>query len=621
MEWNSDLLQFTMQLVKSEVNSGADNCEFMVWKATRDRVWSNKTDMWFKLNERKRNKIYDFLFLQTQPRKNTYAEYVRDKDHMLALLDNHHFASRMNAKTFLERLQSLYFVKSKKELKFSSYASLICTDDESTTGVEFGANAKEEESDTESLDLQYDAPLAEHARGSSSVGPSTSPTPLVLLMAKPTSGATLMKLLERLKALAVPQRALRPGSNVSPDHPSWKDDNIHFLLEPQSHSPEVDWGHGMIWHPRVIQPATQKGEWIMAVVVPGAGWVSIPGESKSTFLHLARISVLQKVRVENDTFAPDDLSVVSTVGRLFDELQDKCWLELTEDCYEVDTSPSKGMVDWKVPPPSGAHGSSGGGAPGGGGTGLVVRGVAKESHLVGRAGLTMAPRHREAAVGWRVLPSIDIRLLAPGRSMRRSPSTSRLHPPAQRGRRWQPWLLSDPTIGSGAVRDGNVSPERGRRPLGLEREATRAASGDTETTKSAKIRTSLGGGVRPGIVVPPGGAACTQTEGAELHEREGGEEMEEGKEGEEGEEEGEAGDEGEEGGETKLIEFLEGREGAEGDVGIGDDEGEDSEDDAGSVKSSDKFGQLYGEHREDNVDDDATTMEMETQVVSKFCRA
>ncbi|GBG66899.1 hypothetical protein CBR_g72654 [Chara braunii] len=139
MEGNSDLLQFTMQVVKSEVNSSGHNCEFMVVRPTRDKVWSKKTDMWFKLSERKRNKIYDFLFLQTRPRRDTDAEYIRRKDHMLALLDNYHFASRMNVKTFIERLQSLYFVGSEEQLKLASYASLISTDDEEAIGVEFVA--------------------------------------------------------------------------------------------------------------------------------------------------------------------------------------------------------------------------------------------------------------------------------------------------------------------------------------------------------------------------------------------------------------------------------------------------------------------------------------------------
>ncbi|GBG64064.1 hypothetical protein CBR_g40510 [Chara braunii] len=240
MEGNSDLLQFMMQLVKSEVNSGPHNCEFMVKKATRNLVWSNKTDMWFKLSERKRNKVYAFLFLQMWPTKDNDAEYVRRKDHMFVLLDNYHFAFRMKLKNFLERPQSLYFVESEEELKFDSYTSLISTDDEATTGAEFDANAKEEESDTESLDLQYDPPPMEHASGSSLAGPSTNPASLVSPMAKPAPSTTPMKSLERLKALAVPPHALRPGFDIPPEHLSWKDDNIHFLVEPQSPSPEVD---------------------------------------------------------------------------------------------------------------------------------------------------------------------------------------------------------------------------------------------------------------------------------------------------------------------------------------------------------------------------------------------
>ncbi|GBG65026.1 hypothetical protein CBR_g49095 [Chara braunii] len=78
-------------------------------------------------------------------------------------------------------------------------------------------------------------------------------------MAKPAPYTTPMKLLQRLQALAFDHRSLRPGSDIPPNHLSWKDANIHFLPEPQSRSTEVDWGHDMIWHPGVIQPAIQKG--------------------------------------------------------------------------------------------------------------------------------------------------------------------------------------------------------------------------------------------------------------------------------------------------------------------------------------------------------------------------
>ncbi|GBG74126.1 hypothetical protein CBR_g17837 [Chara braunii] len=454
MEGNADLLQFTMQAVKSEVNSGGHNCEFMVVKPTRDKVWSNKTDMWFKLSERKRNKIYDFLFLQTRPRKDSDAEYVRRKHHMFALLDNYHFASRMNAKTFLDRLQSLYFVESEEQLKLASYASLISIDDEEATGVEFVVNVKEEENDIESIDLQYDPPPADHGRGSSSAGPSPSVAVLVSPSAKPPPGTTPMKFMERLRALAVPPPALRPGSDIPPDHPSWQDDHIHFLLEPQRHSPELEWGHDMVWHQGVIQPAIRKGEWVMAVAIPGAGWALFPHESKSNSLHLARISVLQKVTAENDTFAPGNLSLISTAGRLFDELQDKCWLELTEDYHDLDTT----LL---------ALGSRSGG--------------------------------KSKSAGIRTTSAEE----PPERSGMQSRSGS-----------GEP--SKDPEIGSIAARDGNVgnvSPEQERRPQGLQREAAGTGSSDTETTKSAEIRTSSGGGCRPGIVVLLRGAPCTETEG------------------------------------------------------------------------------------------------------------
>ncbi|GBG41696.1 hypothetical protein CBR_g87892, partial [Chara braunii] len=216
---------------------------------TRARAWNNKTDIWFKFSARKRSKIYDFLFLQMRPKRDTDSEYVRRKDRMFTLLDNYHGASRMNVKTFLERLQSLCFVESEEELTFGSYSSLISTEDEETTDIKFDATADEGGSDTKSVDLQYDQHSAQHGTGSSLAGPSTSSASLVSPMAKPAPGTTSMKLLQRMQALASGHRSLRPGSDIQPDHLSWTNANIHFLPEPQSRSREADWGHDMIWHP------------------------------------------------------------------------------------------------------------------------------------------------------------------------------------------------------------------------------------------------------------------------------------------------------------------------------------------------------------------------------------
>ncbi|GBG79758.1 hypothetical protein CBR_g30022 [Chara braunii] len=262
-----------LQFVKSEVNSGANHCEFVVKKAKRNNAWGNNTDnvMWFTLSERKRKKIYEFLFVETWPAKDSDVEYVRRKYHMLVLLDNYEGASRKNTKTFLNGLESLYFIQSEEELKFDNYNSLISTDDEATTDVEPDTNVKEDESINESVNM--------------------------------------------------------------------------------GHEP-------------FLRPAIRKGEWIMAAVVDrDVGSVSIPRESKSNFLLVARVPVIQKVKAENQTVSPSNASIISIADSLFNELHDnlKRWLELTEDSYDLDRCPSKGMVDWKVPRLSGTLGSSGGG--------------------------------------------------------------------------------------------------------------------------------------------------------------------------------------------------------------------------------------------------------------------
>ncbi|GBG81848.1 hypothetical protein CBR_g34030 [Chara braunii] len=677
MEGNSELLQFTIDLVKSEVNSGAHNCEFMVVTETRARAWNNKKDMWFKSSARKRNKIYDFLFLQTWPKRDTDVEYVRHKDHIFTLLDNYHGAPRMNAKTFLDRLQSLYFVESEEELTFDSYSSLISTEDEETTGIEFDATADEEGSDTESLDLQYDPHPAQHATGSSLAGLSTSPAYLVSRMAKLAPGTTPMKFPQRLQALASGHRSLRPGSDIPADHLSGKDANIHFLPEPQSRSTEADWAHDMIWHPGVIQPAIQKGEWIVAVAVLDGGWMPLPRGSKSDFLEVARIAVLQKVRAENDSFAPEDVFVISTAGRLFAELQDKCWLELRgllrpqHEPLEVKGGLENPPSQWDAckyrVPGTGRWGERGGrgwwwqrspawfggqvsrrhndrGSSGG------VAGEAfgrQQSTGPGPEGSAQSADVPTSSVGSVMAALVALRVGSVETFKSAGIRTSML---AERTKRTdvQSWsgagvASPDPKIDSGAVRDGTAPPAGDRQPLRSEREGTCGGPGNRETTKFAGIRTSSGKGSQPGIVVPAGGAACGGREGhssefdtgsgevAGLHAREKGRVMDKEKEGEEGdtreeleeggedgEEEEDEGEEEEEGEETELARLLGGKDGEKGELDTGDDERAFGDDDDKSGDSSDGFGQLYGEHREEDDDGDDTALGMETQVVTSL---
>ncbi|GBG85452.1 hypothetical protein CBR_g40094 [Chara braunii] len=112
LEGNSEWLQFTLDFLKTAVNSGAYHCEFITKSEKPRRVWDPSTDMWFKLSARKRSRIYEFLFFEKSPARGTDIDYMRRKEHMLALLDNYHGAMRLNAKNFLDRLELLYFVES-----------------------------------------------------------------------------------------------------------------------------------------------------------------------------------------------------------------------------------------------------------------------------------------------------------------------------------------------------------------------------------------------------------------------------------------------------------------------------------------------------------------------------
>ncbi|GBG91959.1 hypothetical protein CBR_g54055 [Chara braunii] len=155
LEGNSELLQYTLDFLKGEVNSGAHRCEFISRTDKPRRAWEPSTDMWSKLSERKRDRIYEFLFLGTRSMRDNDHEYIRRREHMLALLDNYHDAPRLNAKNFLDRLECLYFVESEQELRVASYSALIDTDEEATTRVVFDSNVSEEDSDIEEIALNY----------------------------------------------------------------------------------------------------------------------------------------------------------------------------------------------------------------------------------------------------------------------------------------------------------------------------------------------------------------------------------------------------------------------------------------------------------------------------------
>ncbi|GBG86057.1 hypothetical protein CBR_g40958 [Chara braunii] len=381
LQGNSEWLQFTLDFLKTTVNSGAYQCELITKSEKPRRIWDPSMDMWFKLSARKRSRIYEFLFLEKRPARGTDIEYMRRTEHMLALLDNYHGATRLNAKNFLDRLELLYFVESQPVLRLESYGSLIDADDESLTGVVFDTGAPEVDSDTEEIDIDYRLAPVLPSPASSSASPSTNrPAQATPVRRTPS------KLLARLTPRPAAPPPLRPGCQVPLQHPSRKDESIHFEGHDHRRSTEADWGHDMIWHPGTIQPAIQKGEWVMAIVDTDGEWKPSERLAKSDYLDIARSVVVDKVTSENSNLQPADPSIIATADRLFRELHDKQWLELSDDFYDLDTSPSKKKMNWKVPQSTGTQGSVGGGPPspptarGGGGNGHEEGGGGGSGH-------------------------------------------------------------------------------------------------------------------------------------------------------------------------------------------------------------------------------------------------
>ncbi len=127
----------------------------------------------------------------------------------------------------------------------------------------------------------------------------------------------------------------------------------------------------------------------MAVVDSAEQWEPCSWLSKSEYLQLASSGVADKVASENPIFQATDPAVVERADRLLQELQDKGWLELSGEFYDLGTTHSKGSVDWKVPPATGSQGSAGGEPPGpsgGGGGGGSGKGTGQGAASGGSVG-------------------------------------------------------------------------------------------------------------------------------------------------------------------------------------------------------------------------------------------
>ncbi|GBG70206.1 hypothetical protein CBR_g6338 [Chara braunii] len=109
---------------------------------------------------------------------------------------------------------------------------------------------------------------------------------------------------------------------------------------------ESDWGHHIVWHPDVFQPAVIDSEWVMAFNDKG-DWKSEPRLSKKVFEEAALQAVIDHV-AEVNCRQPDEFVIKVFGEQTYEILREHNMLELCRDFYYLETSPSY----WHIPPPA-----------------------------------------------------------------------------------------------------------------------------------------------------------------------------------------------------------------------------------------------------------------------------
>ncbi|GBG83703.1 hypothetical protein CBR_g37504 [Chara braunii] len=121
------------------------------------------------------------------------------------------------------------------------------------------------------------------------------------------------------------------------------------------------WGHNVVWHPRIFQPAVKNGMWVMAMKEADGKWSGLKrlgaGACKRTVRH-ALVEHLSLMNPERN-----DPDVAAYIEQKLNELYANNMLEFRAPFYTLETAPSRG-IDWRMPQPP-----SGGQHPGGGGGG------------------------------------------------------------------------------------------------------------------------------------------------------------------------------------------------------------------------------------------------------------
>ncbi|GBG84749.1 hypothetical protein CBR_g39127 [Chara braunii] len=317
---------------------------FMSYKDLEER------DMYHKLG-RKRLKVWEYLF-RDAPEGRLDGRYIYKKTKVTETLKHYHGALTGAFETFVARCEILKFDLHKDQLMFKDYADLA------KSGEGFNPVDSEEDSADFDLDIGNDT-NATGWRGQSAAmehdgkeyGPGRSEG-----CSNPPPTNSVASMVDRVACtpmeegeddeLDIPAQAtkLAPGDPIPHDFCA-DPDTMRFLEDKHTPTGEDKWGHDIIWHDGIFQPCIEGGEWKMAVKYV-KGWKSFPRMGKDSWLKTTEQAILYCVRKENP--GESENSITTKAKQLFNALRATQQLEYTHKFYELQTSPSRGSIDWKV---------------------------------------------------------------------------------------------------------------------------------------------------------------------------------------------------------------------------------------------------------------------------------
>ncbi|GBG64424.1 hypothetical protein CBR_g44309 [Chara braunii] len=336
------LTKFINILVKEE----RFGCRFEKPCAT----YRTNRDMYHKLGP-KRLKVWEYLFRDT-PEGRLDGRYIYKKAKVTKALKHYHGALTGAFKTFVARCEILKFDLHKDQLTFKDYADLA------KSGEGFNPVDSEEDSSDSDLNIGNDT----HAtgwRGQSAAmehddkeyGPGRLEG-----CSNPPPANSVSSMVDRVACtpmeegeddeLDIPAQTtkLAPGDPIPHDFCA-DPDTMCFLEDKHTPTGEDKWGHDIIWHDDIFQPCIQGGEWKMAVKYV-KGWRPFPLMGKDGWLKTTEQAILYRVRKENP--GESENSITTKAKQLFNALPATQQLEYTHKFYELQTSPSRGSIDWKV---------------------------------------------------------------------------------------------------------------------------------------------------------------------------------------------------------------------------------------------------------------------------------